>query len=196
MFFLFFVDSQLSTHVRQDETPCACHQKERKKKKASTSMSTKDGTTQKRGGGLPPLRTMCAKHWPQKGKRGGGLGMRCWYEYTFKHLMVMDASPFLGWPVCGSSAAHQAKSCKSASLVVTKTGGAPCIAWAWLEVVTWGLIVGWQRREGKKKMGNRHRLPKCCLYALFVQSTHSQHTVNIQSTYSQHTVNINRNRCF
>ena len=83
--------------------------------------------TQGRGGGLPPLRTMCAKHWPQKGKRGGGLGMRCWYEYTFRRLMIMDASPFLGWPVCGSSAAHQAKSYKSASKLggVTKTGAVP-----------------------------------------------------------------------
>jgi hypothetical protein len=125
VFFLFFVDSQLCIHVRQDETPCACHQKELKKKKASTSMSTKDGKTQGRGGGLPPLRTMCAKHWLQKGKRGGGLGMRCWYEYTFRRLMIMDASPFLGWPVCGSSAAHQAKSCKPASLVLTKTGAVP-----------------------------------------------------------------------
>ena len=39
----FFVDSQLCIHVRQDETPCACHQKELKKKKASTSISSEDG---------------------------------------------------------------------------------------------------------------------------------------------------------
>ena len=26
--------------------------------------------------------------------------MRCWYEYTFRRLMIMAASPFLGWPVC------------------------------------------------------------------------------------------------
>ena len=51
--------------------------------------------------------------------------MRCWYEYTCRRLMIMDASPILGRPVCGSSVAHQAKSCKSASLVVTKTGAVP-----------------------------------------------------------------------
>ena len=80
---------------------------------------------EQRWGGLPPLRTMCAKHWPQKGKRGGGLSMRCWYEYTFRRLVIMDASPFLGLPVGGSSAARQAKSCKSARLVVTKSGAVP-----------------------------------------------------------------------
>ena len=83
---------------------------------------TTAGKTQGRGKGLPPLRTMCAKHRPQKGNRGRGLDMRCSNEYTFKRLMIMDASPFLGWPICGSSAAHQAKSFKSASMVVTKTG--------------------------------------------------------------------------
>ena len=30
---------------------------------------------------MPPLRSMCAKHRPQKGNRGGGLGMRCSYDY-------------------------------------------------------------------------------------------------------------------
>ena len=45
--------------------------------------------TQGRGGGLPPLRTMCAKHRPQKDNRGGGLGMRRSYEYTFKRLMII-----------------------------------------------------------------------------------------------------------
>ena len=35
------------------------------------------------------MRTMCAKHRPQKGNRGGGLGMRRSYEYTFKRLMII-----------------------------------------------------------------------------------------------------------
>ena len=38
---------------------------------------------------MPPLRTMCAKHRPQKGNRGGGLGMRRSYEYTSKRLMII-----------------------------------------------------------------------------------------------------------
>ena len=37
--FCLFGDSRLRILVRQDAAPCTCHQKERRKKKASTSMA-------------------------------------------------------------------------------------------------------------------------------------------------------------
>ena len=133
--------------------------------------------TQGRGGGLPPLRTMCAKHWPQKGKRGGGLGMRCWYEYTFRRLMIMDASPFLGWPVCGSSAAHQTKSCKPASWMVTKTGAVPLYG----RGVAWSGHVGIDCRVAEKERIT-WEIGTGCQSAAFMQSLYSQRTINTQST--------------
>ena len=62
------------------------------------------------------------------------------------------------------------------------------MAGAWLEMVTWGLIVEWQRM--KEENGKSAQVAKvlllCNLCTVNAQSTYSQHTVNIQSTHSQH----------